>query len=333
MEKEQNFLTQVSAEKLQATPPGYYKSIFFDLLSVSAAFVFGYLYYSFLKNDAPLYWVLVSLVTFGVLLTLRVFLIQGSFRALLATLLEVGAILGPFYPYYKTGNLNFLMTAGVIIFVLLLVGNFSSKYELENAMRIRFFKTGKNLVGKFMTAIIIGMLVLYLPQWRTEDIFFSERSFQSIFSSIGEFAQKLYPEINFNSTVGDFVESWAKFELEKNKSFNTFPQVERQKAIQALSSQILSNFAGDKLEVSKNESLSNFFYRWILRNLTEWHTRYQNWFLVVWTVAVFLILKTLSFFFGWLILLVSFFAYQLLLNFGVINVIFESRPKETVEFT
>lgn len=331
MEREQNFLNQVSVEKLQATPPGFYKSIFLDLLSISAAFIFGYLYYLFLKDGIPIYWVLVSLAVFGALLLLRVFLIKGFLRTLLVTLFQVAAILGIFYFYYQS-NLSFLITSGIIMFVLFVLGNLISKQELEDVMRIRFFKIGKKLVSKFITAVILGALILYLPQWQAKDIFLSEKSFENFFSLVSSFLQKLYPEINFNSTVSGFTESWAKFELEKNKAFNTFPQAERQKAIQALSSQILNNLGSNK-DINKNQLLSSFFYQQILNSLTEWHKHYQKWFLMVWTISMFLILRFFGSLFGWVVLFTSFFIYQILLNFGITNIIFENQSKETVEFT
>lgn len=333
MEKEQNFLNQISAEKLQATPPGFYKSIFLELLSIVAAFIFGYLYYLFIKFSFPLYWILVSLVIFGTLQFLRALLVRGALRALLVTLFEVIGIILPFYLFDKTSNLSFLVAAALVMITFFFFGNLSSKQELENEVRIKFFKIGKKLIGKFITAVALAVVILYLPYWQTKDIFISEKNFQSLFSLATSFAQKLYPEINFNSTLEEFAETLAKFQLEKNKSFFTFSSTDRQKAIQNLSSQILKSIIEDNSVAQKNENLGKFTYYSILNSLTNWYNNYQHWFLIVWATAVFVVLKILGFIFAWILLIFAFFVYQLLLNFEIISATFENRAKENVEFS
>lgn len=329
-DQKQNLINQVTATKIEM-PPGFYKSSFFDFLILAAAFGFGYFYHLFLRGETGIYSVVISIAVYAIFLGLRVFLAKSFGRFFLVLLLQIAAMLWFFYATRPSWILG--LSAGIML-ALSFWGEMLSQSELKNGLEIKFFKTARQTIGKFVTAALLVMIILYLPQWKAEDIFFSEKGFKSLFGWAAGVAGNFYPELNFNSTVGDLAESVARFQLRGSRMWATLPPSAQEQAIKAATSQVIGSLGGSLgVAISAKESVSQFFYDLILKTLNRWHVRYGSWFLFVWALTVFFATRALGVIFGWLVSFVAFAVYQLLLAFGVIRISLESRAKETVDFS
>jgi hypothetical protein len=234
--------------------------------------------------------------------------------------------------FYDLDNKILLLTAGSLV-VFNLWGDIIGHSELDNCLEIRFFKTATPALQKLTTAISLSLLVLYLPQINGSNLFVSQQTFQSFYDWVADSVNSFYPEINFSSSFGSFAQSLVKSELQNNKDFKNLPPGEQGSVIQQSVNKVADSFSKTLgTPVSSDEPLSQVFYNFIVKTMGDLRERFQSWFLVGWLLVVFLIIRGLGTIFYWIIALLSFVVYQLLMAFGFIHILGESRTHEIIEF-
>lgn len=294
-----------------------------------SALAAGYAYSIYLNSALSLPALLAALGVFSVFATLQIFFTKELGRRFLVVILETIAFLAPFYEY----DFRLLGAAAVTILIFYFWGTVSARKELENGLKIKFFRASRALLGKLVTALTLALVILYLQNWDQKDLFVSEKTFQSFFAWSADFSGKLYPELTLNSSFDKFAESVTKTQLREDPAFQALTPAAQKTALEQAARQASKGFA-EKLGVVvlPDESLGSVVYDVILNTLGGWRDKFQGIFTALWIIAVFLILKGIGSIFSFLVGLVSFLIYQILLASDFAHVAGEAVTKEVIEF-
>ncbi|MEK7195317.1 MAG: hypothetical protein AAB655_01335 [Patescibacteria group bacterium] len=324
----QNLIQQVNPAS-PLSHPGLYKSVIFDALTVLSAAAVSFLYRGYIADGYSFWFLSGGLVLFAAFSVIQSLLTKSPGRRFLVILLKTIALLSFFY-YYDT---LLLVATGVAVFVFLLWGESTASSELENTLEIKFFKTAGIILRKITTALVLLFVGLYLPLWMQSNTLIPQDNFLTFFNWTANFVTTVYPEINLNSTFGKFTENIAVFILSDNQTFKDLPPQGRQAAIAQTAKQIADGFSKSVgANISPDEPVSDFVYRYTTKSLADWRSRFDNLFIAVWALVVFIFIRGFGFLFYSIAAVVSFLLYQILLSTGFIHLIGESRTHEIVEF-
>ncbi len=323
----QNFLEQVSAGRI-AEPKGFYKTIGLDFLTVASAVYFSYALSIFLKTGAVT-GLAAAVFPFLIFSALEVIMIKNIIRRLSILLIETLAILLFFYG----DQLKYVILAGAVFFALSFWGEIASRTEMLHSTEIKFLRLTLPLLKKTITALILFVIILFLPRWNDKNVFISERSFGGVFIWSAGIANNFYPEFNFDSTIDDFASSIAKYQLRGTRPYEDLP-VAAQKTLMAqvipqVSDQIKRILGG---ELTGNERLGDALYKVILASLNDWKERFGIWFTVAWVAVVFLVARTIGAVILWISAFLSWLIYELLVAINFIAIRGEAVTKEVIVF-
>lgn len=312
-------------------PPGFYKSIVLDVISIVLALGFGYAYYSYLTASISPWWVFGVGLAFGTISVLQAVLTKHYTRRALILLAEAIGFIAFFFRY---DDWRVVLLTGTVLFVVLSVGYLRSHSVLENSVEMPFFRGTHDCLAAVTTALLLFMILVYAPQAQGQGVFVPQQSFNTFFTWMSGFLNNFYPNVPFNSSFGDFSESLAKMELQNNPTFNTLsPQAQNQAVAQA-SSQItqgVSQFAGIKTP-QPTAQMSDVVYGSIVSVLGTWQSHLQDKFIIAWVVVLFLILRTFGIIFVWIAQLLTLVIYEMLIASGFMHVGESTQTREVVEY-
>lgn len=327
--QDHNLVNQVKVNGLEWRN---YIPLLFETLAVISALASGYYYREFLSGNSSIPVVFVILGTYLVFSGLLTFLSQYFLRRLGLAALESLAFLAAFG---FSRSLSTLFLVWVIVFLSLLWGIARAREDIATNVKIKFSRGFRLHSNKLVTGLTLAVLILYLPEWSARSIFLSQDSFQKTFVPISGLVSKLYPEIKFSptSTVEGVAESVAVSNLQRNPVFNELPPAARQVAVQeAVDAALASLQRGLGDGVTKNDSLPTAIYKSIVSRLYGWKDQFGNGFILVWTIIMFFLVRSLGVVIALISLVLAYFLYQLLLVSKILRVGEEHRTIEILEF-
>lgn len=328
-EDSQNLIKQVSAEKIER-PRGFYVSIALDAVAVILAGTTGLFYANYLNYGWYWAWVLLPLLPLAVVSAFSLLLTRRLSRRLGVVALEVLAI----FIFFLNLDLVFIISAAAATYGFLAWGEIAGRQEMENSMELKFLKIIRPQINKMITALVLLGVLLYLPQWDAQRSFFSQNGFDQLYTFASGFAGRLYPELNFNSSMEAFIRSFARLQLKADPGFFLLLAPAQDKIITEAAGKLTQSFGqGLGVQFTPQEPLSRVFYDFLLDKLKVWEERFGNQFLFAWAVVVFFLLRGLGALFYWLAAGLSFFLYELALALNWIHVVGESRTHETAEYS
>lgn len=325
-----DLLSQIPKESRFAAPEGFWKSAFFDLLTVLLAGATGYFANAYLFRNASLY---LALISGGLFLAVNILggLLEKNFsRRALLTAIQGIALLAPFYG----AGLKTLGFCYAFFAILVLWGEYLAKEELGNSVEIRFFHVVRRPESKTISAFSLLIVIFSLPLWRTENVFFSRQAFDSIFVPSVSVAEGIYPEYKFDGTIAAFAEGAAKMELQKNSSYALLPKSLKDQTLFQAENQIIASLS--KVfgrELDPQDTFANLIFSSLNRAMVGLRQKFGDAFVYVWALAMFFFIRGFGAILGYMSALVSFIIYHLMISFRLIRIRTENKPHEIVEFT
>ncbi|OGY99599.1 MAG: hypothetical protein A2945_03055 [Candidatus Liptonbacteria bacterium RIFCSPLOWO2_01_FULL_52_25] len=324
----QNLIRQINPEAPKVDP-GLYRALTVDALGVLAALGVGYVYQGFLGGSFGIAILLGAVGLYGTFTALQAFLNKGVSHRLLVLLLEVVALLALFY---KT-DIRLLGAGAVVLFALLAWGDVNGRRTLDNGLRIHFFKVAFPVLKKFVTAMAIVLVLLYVPQWDQNRLFISENSFQVFYDWASGLVNKIYPTVNVTSSFGNLVESVARLQLQDDATFKALPPASQGAALKQVADELtkaLGEWMG--ITISATDLTSGVMYKFITGKIAGLRTDLGNWFLFAWGVILFFVVRGFGLPFYLVISVFVFIVYQILLASGFIHITGESRTHEAISY-
>jgi len=310
--------------------PGFYKSIVLDVLSVLSAVLFGFSYYRYLTSGLPVLWLLGAIALWGVISVLQVFLSKKMSRRMLILICESVATLGFFYRVDPA----ILLTTAAVVFAFLAWGYAASRTNLTNSVEIQFFRNTGNVLGKLVTAALLFMIMIYVPQVNQGSVFVSQQSFREFFDWSSGFISNLYPNVSLNGSFQAFAQGVATMELKNNPNFQTMSPQTQSSTISQTASQLETSFGttSSGVAVAPTAPASDAFYNFIVGMLQGWQSQGSSWFLIGWGAVLFLTLRTLGILFVWINQFIALVFYEILLASGFMKITEATQTKEMIGY-
>ena len=299
-------------------------------MSVVTAAAFGYSYFRYLTQGLSLWWIFAAFMAFAVCTALQVLLARGLGRRMLIVLAETAAFTACFFFYT---DWQVVLVAGAIGFAVLLWGYFSGRGEMKNQVEIGFFKVTRNALGKFVTAVLLMMIIIYVPQAQGNGLLFSQGSFKTLYNWTAGFLDDFYPSVIFTGSFSDFSKSFARVELANEPAYATLTAAQQSAAIDQAAAQLSGVVAKTtNIAPAANESVSTVAYRYIVSVLEGTRSKFPSQFALVWIIILFAVLRSIGIVFVWVAQLVALIVYELLLASGFMHIEEVSQTKETVAY-
>jgi hypothetical protein len=326
---EQNLIkpTRISTK---SRAPGFIKAIILDVLSVASAGLFGYLYYRYLSVGISIWFLLAGLTLFGVLSVLQMFLSKDTGRRFLIINLETAALLGFFY----RDDWQILAGAGVAVLIFLTWGYLGGRVRLKGSIEIPFFGVTGTTLGKFTTAMIIFMILAYVPQLGSNGSFVSAQGFRVFFDWAAGYVNSFYPNLSLNDSFGTFAQGIATMELADNPTFQGLSAQQKSATVSSTAAAFTDNLSQSaSTTIVASESTSDAFYTVINGMLNSWKDKASSSFVLAWGIILFFVLRGIGIIFVWLAQFVSLIFYEILLSAGFMRITETPQTKESIEYS
>ncbi len=324
----QNLIKQVTVESTTSNPT-FYKPIIFDALAALSALVAGYAYSRYLAGTMSISLLLLAIGMYATFFTLQVFFVQELGHRATAFLVDVLA----FSAFFYRTDIIYLGIAAAILFVFSFWGAILGKMHLDNGLEIKFFKTAVAILKKFTSGMVLVLIILYLPQVSGSNFFVSKQNFQSFFSWLGGSVSNFYPSLHLDTTFVTFTEDIARLQLGNNPDFANLSAANQATDITQVGIQVAkaieNNMGGP---IAADTSMSDVSYNFILGQMGSLKDHFQNWFLAVWAILVFLVVRSFGIIFYYLVSFLAFIVYQIFLAAGFVHIVGESRTHEVIVY-
>ena len=309
--------------------PGYRFGFGLDIASLIAMAGFGFSYLRYLAGLLSPWIVVGVMVLAGVLVGLQALLIKDGRRRFWIMVGQVFAM-GIFFYNFDFG---FLLLALGLMLLCLWWGYAQTRHEMAYSTEIRFFANTKGVLGKYITGILLFMVLLYVPQLTPSRAFLPEGTFTDFFNWSADMVSQWYPGIPLSGSFGDFAQQIAEHELQTNPAYQALPVQSQSMTIASSAQSLIDSFSknlGQSIQAS--DTVSSVMYGYILHTLADWQNKFSSIFLVGWTVIIFVVLRSIGIVFVWIGQLLLAAAYEILLAAQVITVKQEPTTQERIEY-
>lgn len=316
-----------------ARPAGYYKSIAINTLTVLSAVFLSFCYKVYLGGSLRFGILILSILLFLILTAIETFTIASLQRRSLIIVLETIGLLSFFYD--RSDGILFI--TGGIILLLATFGEIGSRRFISNSLEIRLYKTARMKISQTTTALAIMFVVLFLPKVNVDNIniqniFITPKGFEAVYSWSSGLINRLYPEIDVNSTIDKLAHDIALFRLEGIEDFKTLTPKDKENSIEEASRQFIKELNNRFQTAITGENATNeVFYKLVIATLEQWKNKFGVWFLSGWLIAFFLIAKGIGYILSIFASFLTFTIMQLLLGVNFIHMAGESRMKENIK--
>ncbi len=330
-----NLLKQVRANSITRFPraAAFYKILGLDILIILAAFSSSWLFLDFLDGKAVFWLPAISVALLMAFSVFEILIGEDFFRRSFVLLLEIAAVIIPFYLRNQNLSYYYFLTAAAIMLVLLFLGELQSRRSLDDNIRVRFFRIAKKELSKLTTALVLVFLIFYFPQINSQkSVALSEYFFGGLYDVSVKIVNGLYPEINLNGSYGDFIKSMVDYQISGNIQFETMPTALQSQLRNTLTAQLMSQISGRLgMAIPASEPLGGVFQAYLMKILNGWRTQYGILFFGVWLLALFFLVRSFAVVFYWAVALVAYLIYEILVASDFLRLVPRNRIQEVVE--
>ncbi|MFA5386255.1 MAG: hypothetical protein WC297_01060 [Candidatus Paceibacterota bacterium] len=223
-----------------------------------------------------------------------------------------------------------ILLAFVLFFLVLMVGRFSVKREIENHLRLSFLRVNRLAFSYAVTAMSIFLAIFVGVLFMSSSI-----GLEKILSPITNLTAKMLPGSNSSNLSTNLISSMVRQQLDQDPKFKDLSETQKNLVItQALGEfekQMGMSSAKDNKSASTGESsligglfkgLNDFF-----ANMDE---RTKMLVAIIIAILVFGIIKAVLAIFSWPVTFIAFLLYELLLATNFAKISLEQKEKEVL---
>lgn len=311
------------------------KIVVLAIIGAAFSFFFGYFLKIFLLEGQfnSLLFCFLAGLGFLVFFILDVFFIKTAWLANLIIFLNVAAFSAPFYD-----RLSQIFGIGALIsFLFLIWGGYSGRRELENTLRIKFWRISRKAFPKAMIALALFVAVVYAEVSNFEigekEFFISKTTFEKIISPAANLGiiQKFLPGFDLSLPIEKLIENLAVNQAEKNSQFNLLPETAKNQLINQSVADLekeISNFIGGPL--NPQATTSDALYDIIVSKFSGLPANVKSAVPMIMAALIFLIIVSLSYFIRLIVTVLAFLIYEICLALGFSVIMMEGRSKEII---
>ncbi|HEY4475849.1 MAG TPA: hypothetical protein VJB92_03985 [Candidatus Paceibacterota bacterium] len=292
-----------------------------SVLCVIFAGLFGYNFASLIAslNPGNLSDLAYILIIWGVFLALQVFFVKsfsiGSAVAFIQTL-----AIWIFLPE-KFGGLNLLAVFSLFVFLALSFAK--GRRELNDYLKIRFFKISRRAGAVALTGVALFIAIYSIALMSASGAnTISKDAFNFLMKGSDVLIAKIVPGFSSEDSVGNALKSFARVRLPEGAAESDIGR-----EAESLRRQLSTSL---KFQLNAEEKVIDALYNILVLKLLAVSEYSRSASLAVTAVIVFLLAKSIAFFLNWIIIFITFGVYQLLMALNFMHISFESQNKEII---
>lgn len=311
------------------------KIVIFAIIGTAFSFLFGYFLRLFIlegQSDFLLFSFLAGL-GFLIFFLLNVFFIKNLWLVNLTIFLGVLAFSASFYD-----QLSKTFGIGVLIsFLILLLANHAGRQELENMLKIKFWRVSKKTVPKAITAlaVFVGIVYVGVADFNIErkDFFISQTTFEKIISPIAKVGiiQGFISGFDLSLPTEQLIRNLAAGQMEGNQELSLLPETVKNQLIDESVKELenkISEFTGSPLD--PKAKVSGALYEIMVKKFGNLPTNIKSIAPMIVAVLIFLTIVGLSLPIRLMVTVLTFLIYEIFLALGFSTIITEGKSREII---
>lgn len=319
--------------------PGFYRGVIIDSLTVLTALFTGYIFNLFISNQpmiivgVPPTWatLLVFLSLFLIASLLESILIKNTLRHLLVLLLQVASLSVFLYQESSIWLFTFLITLVIFFWAAQ-----TARMEMENALRIRFFKIAQHFLGKAILGVALMGVVFYFPAWQAQPQLIPDETLNSVIDWTTKLTSSWYGGLSFdsNSAIENVINDISKNQLESNPLWIQLPLIERDSQLSAVKTDLSTRLQGllGLESLNPEEKIRDVIRHSLENNVRDLESRFQQWFFWGWITIMLVLVLGFGRIYGILLSFLALMIYETLIVTKFLRVYSEARAKEILDF-
>lgn len=299
------------------------KIVILAAIAIIFSFAFGYFLKAFIVHGQWNFLLISFFIALGFLtfFLLEVFFIKAFRIVSFIIFLQTLAILAPFYDH-----LSKTVAFGTLIsFLIFLLGIYIGRAELDNMLKIKFWRISKKTLPKAITGLALFSSIVYvgISGFEQKQFFISQNNFEKI--------MKFVPGFDFSLPVETLIKNFAIKQVESNAQFELLPESMKKKLIDQSVKDLekeISDFVGIPLNLKLKAS--EVLYQVIVEKYTKLPENVKLFTPAAIGLIIFLTIVSLSWPIRLIVTTVAFLIYEICLALGFGTIIMEGRSREII---
>jgi len=299
------------------------KIIILAAIGIIFSFAFGYFLKLFILHGRLnfLFFCFLAALGFLIFFLLEVFFVKTFWIVNLIIFLETLGFLAPFYD-----NLSKILGLGTLIsFLIFLSGVYVGRAELENMLKIKFWRISKKTLPKAIVGLALFSSIIYVGM-----IGFGEKEFfipQATFTKIVKFV----PGIDLSLPVETLIRNLAVNQIEGNDQLKLLPESAKKELINQSVKELekkISDFTG--LPLNPKIKSSEALYGIMVEKFTKLPENVRLFAPVAIAALIFLTIVSLSLPIRLITTVLAFLIYEICLALGFSTIMLEGKSREII---
>ncbi len=225
---------------------------------------------------------------------------------------------------------SWLMALAVaLLFVFLLSAIRQGMTEMDNQMKIHFFRIEKSLLPKTITALSLFVSILYVDINGVGTAFASKETIRAILKPAEPVVQLVVSsDFSVDMTVAEFAGSIAAKQF--GDAFTSLPAAAKILAVSEIANQLRQQAATYGIIFKNSDTVSDVFYSYFFRQFNAIPDQYKRFIPFLVFLLTFFTIRSLGSLLRWIIALPAYVLFQLLLATGFARIGLESRSREII---
>ncbi|MDE2001319.1 MAG: hypothetical protein KGI60_01985 [Patescibacteria group bacterium] len=230
--------------------------------------------------------------------------------------------------FFASWSWLFLL-AFVLLIGFLSLGVRGGKREIENEMKVSFFKIARHTVPKVITGLSLFVSILYVAFGSSGSPLIGQDTFLAMVRPSEPIVRGFgLKDFSWDMTAPQFAQSVAEFQY--GSAFAAATPAMQSQAVAQITSQLRAQAAQYGVVFKNTDTVGGVFYAYMVGQYNSLPTSYKSWIPIAVFVLTFLTVKGLGSIAGWFVAPLGYIIFQLLLASGFAHIQLEQRSREVV---
>ena len=302
------------------------KVITVGVIGVILAGIFGYFLNIAILNDGfqNIIYAFLTASAFLSIFLLQIFFLKSNRIIDTVIFLESLAIAAPLFRGFSW----WFFLAWVSLLAAFRLAVYVGRSELENQIKIKFFRIERAVIPSLLTAISLFAALVYMSIFSTQGAFIAKSSFNSLIRPAAPFLANYFPNFSFDMTMSKLAEVLAVSQL--GGQIGALPPAQRSLVINQILSQLQSQFSQYGLNFKNSDTITDVLYNYLNSQLNRIPEGFKFLIPLSFALLLFLTIKGVAIFLRWIISMPAFLLYELALFSGFAKLSLESRSRAII---
>lgn len=278
----------------------------------------------------PLLTFVLAIVVFLAVFVLQTLFLKSKAIVNSVIILESLALAAPFLGYFSW----YVLAAWLLALLNFLNASFRGRSEMDNQLRIKFFRIKKPVVSRALTALSLFIALIYFNGPNAgADFGISKQTIKSFLKPSEPILQRtLIKNFSFDMSMYQFVDAALGSQIagKLGISAEAIPQAMRAPLINQGIAQLRAQLAPYGINFRNNDTITDILYNYLSKLVVQIPETFRPLITIGGIFLVFLVFRSFGFLFHWAAGALSYVLYEAAMLSGFARLTLESRSREII---